>query len=230
MYDASSEIRNSAALAISSGCAGRPIGTWPPRFTTSVSGVSPGGNWLSGRATNTRSIGVSVGPRAHRVHPDLLARVTLRQPMHQAHHTELRDVVDRAELRSRQPRGRRGVQQRPAATRARLGLRRLRRHPARFEGSGPSQVQSPSSRDAPRSPRDPDGRHGSRRNKPHRCVGGAPDDLTCERHPAAGHGQRDRPAAALGNSLTTAFAPASSSSTTPTAAPSCAKPSRRRDP
>jgi len=32
------------------------------RFDTSVSGVSPGGNWLSGRATNTRSIGVSVGP------------------------------------------------------------------------------------------------------------------------------------------------------------------------
>ena len=62
MYDASSEIRNSAALAISSGRAGRPIGTWPPRFITSVSGVSPGGNWLSGRATNTRSIGVSVGP------------------------------------------------------------------------------------------------------------------------------------------------------------------------
>lgn len=44
IYDASSEIRNNAAFATSSGRAGRPVGTCPPRFTTRVSGVSPGGN------------------------------------------------------------------------------------------------------------------------------------------------------------------------------------------
>src|SRR3979490_1114585 len=51
MNRASSEIRNSAALAISSGRAGRPIGFWPARWATSCSGSRPWVLCWSGRAT-----------------------------------------------------------------------------------------------------------------------------------------------------------------------------------
>src|SRR5215470_12603374 len=61
--DASSEMRKSAALAISSGLPVRPSGTAPAaRFCTSSSGSIPAVDFWSGRATNTRSIGVSMGP------------------------------------------------------------------------------------------------------------------------------------------------------------------------
>src|SRR5215831_14664809 len=60
--EASSEIRNSAALAISSGLPVRPIGFCRPRSWTSSSLSWPAARCWSGRATNTRSIGVSIGP------------------------------------------------------------------------------------------------------------------------------------------------------------------------
>src|SRR5215470_1735366 len=61
--DASSERRNSAAFAISSGRPVRPSGTEPwARLRTSSSGSMPAVDFWSGRATKTRSIGVSMGP------------------------------------------------------------------------------------------------------------------------------------------------------------------------
>src|SRR6185503_18167825 len=63
MNEASSDRRKRAALAISSGRPVRPSGTDPPaRRRTRSSGSMPAVDFWSGRATNTRSIGVSIGP------------------------------------------------------------------------------------------------------------------------------------------------------------------------
>src|SRR6266545_4358035 len=63
MNDASSESRKRAALAISSGWPVRPSGTAPAaRLRTSSSRSMPAVDFWSGRATKTRSIGVSMGP------------------------------------------------------------------------------------------------------------------------------------------------------------------------
>src|SRR5207237_1085759 len=60
--EASSETRKRATLAISSGFAGRPVGLLAPRCWTSASMSFGRGPALSGRATKTRSIGVSTVP------------------------------------------------------------------------------------------------------------------------------------------------------------------------